>query len=135
MMEVVLCREISALGVAIALAPAFAMRACGEVRVEGSLEAVRVTTNREAVAEILSALSKNFSIRYRTGISLNAAANKSYSGSVRQVLSHLLDRYTYVIKKDKESTEIVVFGYRGEIAVPPPTPKSPAAEGVTSRWR
>ena len=132
-----LCREISALGVAltIALAPAFATCARAEVLVEGSLEAVRVTTNGADVAEILSAVAKTFSIRYRTGVSLNAAADKSYSGSFRQVLSHLLDRYTYVIKKEKESTEIVVFGYRGEIAVPPPIPKSPASEGITSRWR
>jgi hypothetical protein len=132
-----LCRKILALEVAltIALTAAFVIRARSEVLVEGNLKAVRVTTNGAAVTEVLSALAENFSIKYRTGISLNAAAQKSYSGSLRQVLSRLLDGYTYVIKNEGESTEIVVLDYRGEIAVPSPAPKSPASEGVTSRWR
>jgi len=132
-----LYRKISALEVAltIALTPAFATCAHAETLVEGNLEAVRVTTNGALVAEVLSALAKNFHIRYRTRISLNAAADKIYSGSFRQVLSRLLDGYTYVIKNESESTEIVVFGYRGEIVVSPPTPKSAASEGVTSQWR
>jgi hypothetical protein len=132
-----LCRKLAALKLAltIALTPAFATCAYAEVLVEGNLESVRVITNGADVAEVLSVLAKNFNVKYRTEILLNAAADGSYSGSVRQVLSHLLNGYTYVIKNERESTEIVVFGYRGESAVPPPTPKPPVSEGVTSRWR
>jgi len=33
-----------------------------------------------------------------------------------------------------ETTEITVFGRRGEVAIPPPAPKA-APAGITSRWR
>ncbi len=51
------------------------------------------------------------------------------------MISRLLDGYNYVIKKDQETTEIVVFGKRGEVVIPPPAPKSQPDKGILSRWR
>jgi hypothetical protein len=39
-----------------------------------------------------------------------------------------------VVKRDGQITEIVVFGRRGEVAIPPPARSAPPA-GVLSRWR
>src|SRR5262249_36098119 len=51
----------------------------------------------------------------------DTAADATYSGSFRQVISRLLDGYSYVIKADdSKTTEIVVLGKRGEAAIPPP---------------
>lgn len=109
--------------------------ACAEVHVESSPTAVRVTTSEDAIADVLSAFAATFNVRYRTAIPLDAAANKTYSGSFGQVISRLLDGYNYVIKTDQETIEIVVLGRRGEVAIPPPASKAPPTKGILSRWR
>jgi hypothetical protein len=106
-----------------------------EVQVEGSPAAIRVTTSQDAISDVLSAFAATFNLQYRTAIPLDAAANASYSGSFAQVISRLLDGYNYVIKRDRETTEIVVFGKRGEVAIPPPSPKAPTNKSILSRWR
>jgi hypothetical protein len=94
-----------------------------EVHVEGSPPAVRVTTSRDTISDVLSALAATFEVRYRTAIPLNAAADASYSGSFRQVISRLLDGYNYVIKTDDSKTaEIIVLSKRGEAGNPPKAP-------------
>jgi hypothetical protein len=103
-----------------------------EVHVEGSLAAVRVTSSRDKVSDVLSALATTLNIRYRTAVPLDAPANQTYSGSIGQIMSRLLEGYSYVIKTDQDGTEIVVFGKHGDAAV---APKAPAPKGVTSRWR
>jgi hypothetical protein len=74
-------------------------------------------------------------VRYRTAIPLDAAASATYSGSFGQVIARLLNGYNYVIKTDQETTEIVVSGRRGEVAIPPPAPKAPSEKGIVSQWR
>jgi|SRR6266446_456655 hypothetical protein len=124
-----------AIGLAMALTCGLATIACAEVHVEGSPTAVRVTTGEDAIADVLSAFAATFNVQYRTAIPLDAAANKTYSGSFGQVISRLLDGYNYVIKKDQETIEIVVFGRRGEVAISPPATKAPPTKGILSRWR
>jgi hypothetical protein len=106
-----------------------------EVHVEGDAAAVRVTTGNDAIADVLAALCAAFNVRCRTATPLDAAANPTYSGSVTQVISRLLAGYNYVIKKDNENTEVIVFGTRGEVAVPPPPSKASSSQGILSRWR
>jgi len=56
-------------------------------------------------------------------------------GLVRQVISRCLDGYNYVIKRNPETTEIVVYGRRGEVTIPPspsgasPSDPSPSTQG------
>jgi hypothetical protein len=109
--------------------------ACAEVHVEGSPTAVRVTTSQDTIADVLSAFAATFNVQYRTAIPLDAAASKTYSGSFGQVISRLLDGHNYAIKKDQQTIEIVVFGRRGELAIPPPVTKAPPTKGILSRWR
>ena len=74
------------------------MPAHAEVHVAGNPAAVRITTSQDAIADVLSALGTTFNIRYRAAVPLDAAADPTYSGSFRQVVSRLLDRYNYVMK-------------------------------------
>ena len=93
-----------------------------EVHVEGSLAAVRVSTSRDRVSDVLSALATTFNVQYRTTIPLDGAADATYSGSLRQVISRLLDGYNYmVMTDDSKPTEIVVFGTGGKVVKPPKT--------------
>ena len=119
----------------MALVCGVAASARAEVHVEGSPAAVRITTSQDAIADVLSAVAATFNVGYRTAIPLDAPANAAYAGSFGQVMSRLLDGYNYVIKTDQGSTEIVVFGRRGEVAIPPPAPKAPPAKGIVSQWR
>jgi len=120
---------------ATALWCGLATTAHAEVHIEGSPSAVRVTTNQDAIADVLWAFAATFNVQYRTAIPLDAAANRAYSGSLGQVVYRLLDGYNYVIKKDQEKIEIVIFGKRGQSAIPPAAPKAVPTGGILSRWR
>jgi hypothetical protein len=122
-----------ALGLGAALICGLSARA--EVHVESSPAALRITTSQDSIDDVLSAVATTFNVRYRTAIPLDAAASATYSGSIGQVISRLLNGYNYVIKTDQGSTEIVVLGRRGEVAIPPPAPKAPPAKGIVSQWR
>jgi hypothetical protein len=119
---------------AVALACGVATPAFAEVSVEGTAESVRVTTARDPISDVLSALA-TFNVRYRTAIPLDKAAQTSYSGSVREVLFRLLDGYNYVIRRNQQTTEVIVLGGSGQVAIPPPAPKVAPAKSVLSQWR
>jgi hypothetical protein len=104
------------------------------VVVEGTPAAVRVTADQAAISDVLAAVTGNFNAKYRSAIPLDAPAGPAYAGSLAQVISRLLDGYNYVVKRDGQATEIVVFGRRGEVAIPPPARSEPPA-GILSRWR
>ena len=91
-----------------------------EVHVEGDPTAVRVTTSQDAISDVLSALAAALKVKYRSSIRLDARANETYSGSLREVVARLLDGYNYVIKKNEGTIEIVVLGRRGEKAIAVP---------------
>jgi len=102
-----------------------------EVHVEGSPAGVRVTTSRNTIADVLSALAATFNVQYRAAIRLDAAAETTYSGSFRQVISRLLEGYSYTMKTDdSKATEIVIFGKRGEVVNT--TDKPEVASGQSS---
>jgi hypothetical protein len=124
-----------ALAPATVLACSLATVTHAEVKIEGSLAEVRITTDKEAISEVLSAFGGAFEVRYRTAIALDAAAGTAYSGSFGQVISRLLDGYNYIIKKDQETIEIVIFGRRGELTIPAPATRIPPTKGILSRWQ
>jgi len=117
---------------AMALVGGLATGASAEVHVEGNVNALRVTASGDKISDVLSAFGAQFPLKYRTGVPLDAEVTGSFSGSLSRVVSRLLDGYNYVIKKDKDLTEIVVFSERGEAPV---SPKTPPAKGALSRWR
>jgi|SRR5580700_6188396 hypothetical protein len=127
------CRCGFGLSIALMCSLAAAVPACADVHVEGSLAAVRVTTSREAISDVLAAVAKMFNMNYRASIPLDAAADTNYSGSLEYVISHLLDGYSYVIKRDQGTTEIIVYGRRGTAAIPAAKPEAP--KGIVSQWR
>ena len=120
-----------ALAAALACGPATSARA--EVHVEGNAAAVHVSTDRAHISDVLSAIAKTFQVTYRTSIPLDARADATYAGTFGQVISRLLVGYNYVIRRDGEEAEIIVYGRQGQVTIPPPAPKPPAS--FLSRWR
>ena len=126
----------AAIGVAAVLVCALSPGLRAEVQIEGSPAAVRVTTSHDAISAVLSAFAATFKVKYRTEIALDAVAGDTYSGSIREVISNLLDGYNYVVKSDQDEIEIVILGKRGKAAIPaPPAPASTPTKGIVSQWR
>jgi hypothetical protein len=95
------------------------------VHVEGTAAAVHVTTDRDAIPDVLSAFETPFNLRYHTSVPLDGNVSSVYSGSLTHVISRLLGGYDYVIAHDQGTIDIVVWGKRGE--APPPVQKPVAA--------
>jgi hypothetical protein len=85
-----------------------------EVHVEGNVAAVHVTTDRDAVPDVLSAFEMPFNLRYHTSVPLDGNVSSVYSGSLTHVISRLLVGYDYVIAHDQGTIDIVVWGKRAE---------------------
>jgi hypothetical protein len=109
-MPIWLAPGISALGV-----PTIAQ---AEVHVEGTVAAVHVTTDKDAIPDVLSAFERPFNLRYRTSVPLNGNVSSEDSGSLAYVISRRLGGYDYVIAHDRGTIELVVSGKRGEAAAP-----------------
>jgi hypothetical protein len=95
------------------------------VRVRGDMAAVRLDTRRTTISEVLAALNAAFGMSYRSSIVLDEEINGTYAGSLRRVISRVLDGYNYVIKQDDGKLDVIILGRRGERAVPVATPLDP----------
>jgi hypothetical protein len=97
----------------------------GPVRVRGDMTAVRIDARRTTIADVLSALNAAFDMSYRSSIVLDEEINGTYAGSLRRVISRVLDGYNYVIKQDDAKLAVIILGRRGERAVPVAIPVDP----------
>jgi hypothetical protein len=97
-----------------------ASAACGraEVSIHGDGAGVYIEARKAPLSEVLSALEGAFSIRHRTSVPLDQSISGTYRGSVRHVLSRLLDGFNYYIADTAEGgIEITVVGRPGAAAV------------------
>jgi hypothetical protein len=95
------------------------------IRVRGDAAAVRLDARRTTIADVLSALNATFAMSYRSTIVLDEEINGAYAGSLRLVISHVLDGYNFVIKQDDSKLDVIILGRRGERAVPVAMPVNP----------
>lgn len=124
-----------AAALALALAFPFPLVAHSEVHIEGGPAAVRITTGGDSIGDVLSTLDAAFNVQNRSAIHLDAPAKPAYSGPIDRVIANLLDGFNYAVKKSGGQTEIMIFGRRGAVAIPPTAPKPSNAAGLLSRWR
>ena len=97
----------------------------GSLRVRGDMAAVRLDARRTTIADALSALNAAFNMSYRSSIALDDEINGTYAGSLRRVISRVLDGYNYVIKQDDAKLDVIILGRRGERAAPVAMPLDP----------
>ena len=116
-----------------------------QVSVAGDGAHVRLEASNAPLSEVLSALEQTFPVRYRTAVPLDQSIVGTYRGSLRHVLSRLLDGFSYYVADTAEGgIEITVVGRRvvgnrpspppqvanafEKLEVPPPTAEQVAAE-------
>ena len=80
----------------------------------------------------VAALSAAFKIKYRSAIRLDAPAAANYAGSFNQVVERLLDGYSYIIKHEGETAEVIVLGRRGDVPIAVPSSKPSMPNDITS---
>ena len=112
----------AALSIAALLVTAPLCHAIGaDVRVQGTVDAVRVEARDATGTQILAALAGHFALRYR-----GSTDGRGYSGTVegplREVIKRVLDGYNFVINTKGDGLEVVVLGPTSAVAVPPPRP-------------
>ena len=81
-----------------------------EVRVTGQADAVTVETREASVDEVLAALRASFNLQYRTSGPLNRVITGTYTGSLQQVITRLLEGLNYVLQSSAGGRELIVVG-------------------------
>jgi hypothetical protein len=108
---------LAALSVAVTLGASTA-RAAAEVSIHGDRTLVHLEASNAPISEVLSALETGLAIRHRTSVPLDQAISGGYSGSLRRVLSRVLDGFNYyVADMDDGRIEITVIGRPGAAPV------------------
>jgi hypothetical protein len=92
----------------------------GSLCMQARPAAVQLEVRRNTIAAVLAVLSTAYRISYRSAIALDEARDGIYAGSLRHVISRLLDGYDYVITQDSSNLDIIVVDRKGEQAVPAP---------------
>ena len=110
-------------------------QAAADVSVGGNLRALQLSASGDSLADVLSRFDTVFSVICRSAVPLQAVVHGSYSGSLSQVVARLLDGYNYMIRIDRNETEIIVLGRGGEAAVMPKAKLAAPTKNATSRWR
>ena len=114
-----------------------------QVSIEGDSAHVRLEARNAPLSEVLSTLEQTFPVRHRTAVALDQSIVGTYRGPLRQVLSRLLDGFSYYVVDTAEGRmDVTVLSRRGvaeiaapqavnafpRIEVPPPTAAQVAAE-------
>ena len=109
-----------------------------EVSVQGTAQAVRVDAHQAPLPDVLSGLGTSLGVRHKSVTAVDdVIVGGSYSGTLEDVLRHLLKGLNYVIKTQDDAVEILIVGRPGEPPAPvmnkepaPPVNANPAAQ-----WR
>ena len=109
--------------------------AAASVRVQGDVAAVRIEASQAPVRDVLDGLAANFGIRYRSSIALDDVRSGTYSGSLRQVLSRVLDGYNFVTAGAGSALQIIILGKPGGDAVPAAVQPVGAVKNPATDWR
>ena len=130
-------RNRAAAALAVAIVTAGTVHA--EVRVNGDARAVQLDATQSNVAEVLSALATAYGLRVKTSRALDRPVGGTYSGSLAQIVSRMLEGYNYFIRHQASEIEVTVIGLQGDPPAarprPPPNPAMSLADAVRLKIR
>jgi hypothetical protein len=106
-----------------------------EVMFERSVTGLRVTTNHASIADVLSSLSESYNVRYHTTIRLDRGAQPTYSGSLRDVITRVLEGYNYVLRSEQNAVEVTIIGNKGSSPVASQAVPAAPTKTIASQWK
>lgn len=115
------CSKLRAFKHSALLGGLLALHATGapaEVAISGEAGAMQLDARREPLGEVLAALNKTYEFRYRLPPGLDRPISGSYAGSLRDVLSLLLQDYNFVIDSSGEELVVTIYDRNGSTGVP-----------------
>jgi hypothetical protein len=106
-----------------------------DVRVSGDATAVQLHATQSNVAEVLSALATAYGLRVKTSRGLDKPVGGTFTGSLAQIVSRMLEGYNYFIRHRANEIEVTVLGQSDRAAAvarprPPPNPAMSLSEAV-----
>ncbi len=101
----------------VALGAIVASAAHAEARVTWQADIIRLEARDAPVSEVLMALGATYELRSDLGQPLTG----TYAGSVREVISHVLAGYDYVVESSDGRLAVIIYGMSN------PTPSAPTA--------
>jgi hypothetical protein len=81
-----------------------------ETEVLRDSEGVYLRADNARLSEVFAAISTHFDLIYPSDLAVERLVTGTYSGSLRYVLSRILDGSNYVLKFSGEQVEVKVFG-------------------------
>lgn len=105
----------------------------GAVRLQGDAQALRVEVRDGTIADVLTAMSGTFDMRYRSSIALDGEISGTYAGPLTRVIARVLDGYNYAIVHERSALQVTIFGKSGEQATSGAL--TPATAGPARRGR
>ena len=123
---------ISALAL-LSTVPTFAR---AETHVGGEPAALHLEAQNATLQEVLTALRSSFGLKIQTSTStdLNRSVSGTYNGSLREVITRLLDGYDFFVRKLGDDLEVVVVGFSASAGtVPRPEIAEPARRPALRR--
>lgn len=97
----------AALVAGLALPSAAAVAAA---QVSGSPQAVSIDAQSSSLKDILSALSKQFSVQFQSTANLDKPITGTYEGSLRRVVTRLLEGYNFILTSHDGEILVTVLG-------------------------
>ena len=88
---------------------AFSMSARADVKVSGDADALKIEASEASLEEVLAALGRNSGLQFRYPANFSHSVSGTYAGSLRQVLSRLLQGYNFVVESSESGTRLVIY--------------------------
>jgi len=106
---------ISAFGL-LSTVPTFVQ---AETHVAGEPAALRVDAQNATLQEVLTALRISFGLQYQTSTDLVRPVSGTYNGSLREVITRLLNGYDFFVRKVGDDLEVIVVGFSASTTTAP----------------
>jgi hypothetical protein len=90
-----------------------------ETHISGKPDALRMVAQNATLQEVFAALNASFGLQYRTSTDLNRSVSGSYNGTLREVITRLLDGYDFFVRKLGDDFEVVVVGFSASSGIAP----------------
>lgn len=84
--------------------------ALAATQVNGNPQSVSIDAQNSSLKDILTTLSKQFGIQFQTTANLDRPVTGTYEGSLRRVVTRLLEGYNFIITSRDDQIHVTVLG-------------------------
>jgi hypothetical protein len=91
----------------------------GSLCVQGGPAAVRLEVHQTSIATVLTALSTVYKITCRNSIALNQTRDGTFAGTLREVISRVLNGYNFVITQNNAHLDVIIVDKAKQAATAP----------------